>query len=325
MFFSYRYSVLHHISSNIQSAYQLDSVNFSMFLMYSSSYCCFAKIGKAMDWTPSKMHATSLCECSTWRSTVSVLEFLLHKFVVFFRSWIPCLVIVSWHLHNLSVIWPIYFYEWGLFDLRLACTRKEILFSRVACSENLFNNQMAIAMLQEIPFFFHKKTKKNFFRKSNSNTVSIKNSRFNHDDKTCFLSKCRYHKLITGDIDSSPEKLDSVCLTHKHVDCPDLLVKHRFFNKIVVKSIRLFNTELEAVYSNQWRRIGQKSWHLKIEILSEYYKTHKKEFTSNHKTNGNSWILCRKNWTSREEETRTDCNNICTLSFRWILVQVIVN
>ena len=325
MFFSYRYSVLHHISSNIQSAYQLDSVNFSMFSMYSSSFCCFAKIGKAMDRTHSKMHATSLCECSTWRSTVNVLEILLHKFMVFFAPeylvWLLLLDIFKIYLSFDRSI----FINRASSNCNLLAQKREILFSRVACSKNLFNNQMAIAMLQEIPFFSQKNQKRNFFRKSNSNTVSIKDCRFNNDDKTCFLSKCRYHKLITGDIDSSPEKLDSVCLTHKQVDCPDLLVKHRFFNKIVVKSIRLFNSELEAVYSNQRRRRGQKSWHLKIEILSEYYKTQKKEFTSNHKTNGSSSILCRKNWTSRDGETRTDSNKNCTLSFRWILVELMVN
>ena len=100
MFCSYRFPVLNHISFNTQSLYLLGSVYPSMFLINSSFSCCFAKMRRRLDGISLKMHTSSLSECCIWRSTVNVSEVLLHKIMVFFRSWKPCLVIVTWHLHN---------------------------------------------------------------------------------------------------------------------------------------------------------------------------------------------------------------------------------
>ena len=84
MFCSYRFPVLNHISFNTQSLYLLSSVYPSMFLIYSSFCCCFAKMRRRMDRNSLKMHTSSLSECCIWRSTVNVLDVFPTKLWIFF-------------------------------------------------------------------------------------------------------------------------------------------------------------------------------------------------------------------------------------------------
>ena len=71
----------------------------------------------------------------------------------------------------------------------------------------------------------------------------------NHNDKVCFLTKCRYHSIFRGYIEDLPQNLHAFC--YLHVDCLYTLFKYRFSHTIVVKGGQVFVKVRRAVSFNQ--------------------------------------------------------------------------
>ena len=157
-FCSYRYSVLNHISSNTHSLFLLDSVYLSMFLIFSRSCCCFAKLREAMDGTSLKMHNLLLWECCIWRNTVDLQGFLLHKVLVLLA---PCFVIVTRHLHirmffHLFHLWNVLVLKMNLVVFRLIAKKTERFFPRLVCSINLFKQSNGCSYIARGSYLFRK-------------------------------------------------------------------------------------------------------------------------------------------------------------------------
>ena len=82
--------------------------------------------------------------------------------------------------------------------------------------------QMTVVMLQAIPSFFTGYSEKYLFIPSNTYKKYIvcnNNCVAFHNDKTCFVSNCKFHILPLGNVEELLEKLDTFCFTSQHVDC----------------------------------------------------------------------------------------------------------
>ena len=96
-----------------------------------------------------------------------------------------------------------------------------------------------------------------------------------HDDKTCFLSSCKYHILLLGDVEELLKKLDSFCFTDQHVDCLYTLFKYRFSGKVIAKSGQVFDNVQRAVDFNQRNKgVDRMPIIAKKRLLRKKYKKH---------------------------------------------------
>ena len=75
-----------------------------------------------------------------------------------------------------------------------------------------------------------------------------------HDDKMCFLSNCRYHNVLKGNIKELLQKLNAFCFKYQHVDCLYTLFKYRFSGKIFLKNGQLFDNLQRAAHFDQQNR-----------------------------------------------------------------------
>ena len=119
------------------------------------------------------------------------------------------------------------------------------------------NNQMAAVMLQVIPSLYTNYSKNSLLSSANTYEKFIVSKEYcfaRHDDKMCFLPKCRYHIFLISDIKEFLQKLDAFYFNYQHVDCLYTLFKNRFSCKIVVKSGQLFDNLQRAVHFNQQNR-----------------------------------------------------------------------
>ena len=117
--------------------------------------------------------------------------------------------------------------------------------------------KMAAVMLQVIPSFYTNCSKNSLFISANTyeNFIVVKEYCIaHHDDKMCFLPKCRYHIILIGYIKELLQKLDAFCSNYEHRDCLYTLLKYRFSGKIVVKSGKRFDILRRAVHFNQQNR-----------------------------------------------------------------------
>ena len=116
---------------------------------------------------------------------------------------------------------------------------------------------MAPVMLQVIPSFYTIYSKNSLFNSANTYEKHIVSKEYcivRHDDKMCFLPKCRYHILLIGKIKELLQKLDAFCFNYQHVDCLYTLLKYHFSDKIVFKSGQLFDNLQKAVHFNKQNR-----------------------------------------------------------------------
>ena len=116
---------------------------------------------------------------------------------------------------------------------------------------------MAAVMLQAIPIFYTYYSVNSLFISANTYekyNATKKNCTARHDDKMCFLPKCRYHIILINNIKKLLQKLDAFCFNHQQVDCLYTLFKYRFSGKIVVKSGQVFDNLQRAVHFNQQNR-----------------------------------------------------------------------
>ena len=88
--------------------------------------------------------------------------------------------------------------------------------------------------------------------------VSKENCISRHDDKIGFLTKCRYHIILLGNVDELLKKLDTFCFSDQHLDCLYTLLKYRFSSKIAIKSGQLFHIMQRAVHFNQQNSRGDR-------------------------------------------------------------------
>ena len=119
------------------------------------------------------------------------------------------------------------------------------------------NIQVAAVLLQVIPSFYTEYLKNSPFISANTYEKLIVSKEYciaRHDDKMCFLPKCRYHIILIGTFKDMLQKLDAFCFNYQHVDCLYTLFKYRFSGKIVVKSGQLFDNLQRAVHFNQQNR-----------------------------------------------------------------------
>ena len=137
---------------------------------------------------------------------------------------------------------------------------------------------MVAVMLQVIPSFYPNYSKNSFFISANTyenNTVSKEYCIARHDHKMCFLSNCRYHIILIGNIKELLQKLDAVCFNYQHVDCLYTLFKYRFSGKTVVKNGQLFAKLQKAVRFNQQNRgVDRMPSIAKKRLLKKKYKLH---------------------------------------------------
>ena len=137
---------------------------------------------------------------------------------------------------------------------------------------------MAVVILQVIPGFYTNYYKNSLFISVityEKNIVSKEYCIARHDDKMCFLPKCRYHNLLIGNIKELLQKLDAFCFNYQHVDCLHTPFKYRFSGKIVLKSGQLFDKLKRAVHFNQQnRRVDRMPSIAKKRLLRKKFKKH---------------------------------------------------
>ena len=112
---------------------------------------------------------------------------------------------------------------------------------------------MAAILLQTIPSFYKKNSRKSLFISANTYEKYIVCKDYcidHHDDKTCFLPVCKYHIILLGNVEELLKNLDTFCFTYQHVDCLYTLFKYRFIGKVIVKSWQLFDNVQRAVDFN---------------------------------------------------------------------------
>ena len=91
----------------------------------------------------------------------------------------------------------------------------------------------------------------------------------------CFLSKCRYHIILLGNVHELSKKLDTFCSSYQHLECLYKFFKYRFSGKIVVKSGQLFDNLQRAVFFNQQNRgVDRLPSITKKSLLSKRFKNH---------------------------------------------------
>ena len=96
-----------------------------------------------------------------------------------------------------------------------------------------------------------------------------------HDDKTCFLSACKYHIILLGNVEELLKKLDTFCFNYQHVDCLYTLFKHRFSGKIIAKSGQVFDNAQRAVdFNHRNKGVDRMPSIAKKRLLRKKFKKH---------------------------------------------------
>ena len=133
-------------------------------------------------------------------------------------------------------------------------------------------------MLQVIPSFHTNYSKYSLFVSANTYEKYIVSEEYcyvDHNDKTCFLTHCRFLIILIGNIKELLQKLNALCFNYQHVDCLYTTFKYRFSGKIVVKSGQLFDKLQRTVHFNQQNRgVDRMSSIAKKRLLRKMYKIH---------------------------------------------------
>ena len=96
-----------------------------------------------------------------------------------------------------------------------------------------------------------------------------------HDDKMCFLPKCRYSIILIGNFKELLQKLNTFWFNYQHVDCLYTFFKYRLSCIIVVKSGQLFDNVQKAVqFNHQQRGVDRMPSMAEKRLLRKKYKTH---------------------------------------------------
>ena len=112
---------------------------------------------------------------------------------------------------------------------------------------------MAAIILQTIPSFYAKFSEKSLFISAaifEKQIVCRDYCIAHHNEKTSFLTACKYHIVLLGNLQELLKKLDTFCFTYQHVDCLYTLFKYRFSGKVIAKSGQLFDNVQRALDFN---------------------------------------------------------------------------
>ena len=166
-----------------------------------------------------------------------------------------------------------------------------LCISKISCFQIHFVTsyrkiQMAVIMLQSIPSFYAKISEKSLFISATTYEKYIVCKDYciaHHIEKTCFLSACKYHIVLLGNVQELLKKLDSFCFTYQHVDCLYTLFKYRFSGKNVAKSGQVFDNVQRAVdFNHRNKGVDRLPSIAKTGFLRKKYK--KQLFSSFQKT-----------------------------------------
>ena len=111
---------------------------------------------------------------------------------------------------------------------------------------------MAAVMLQANPSFSAEYSEKNLITSANTYKknclqrllCSLSN------DKTCFVSNCKLHIILLGNVEELLRKFDIFCFTYQHVYCLYTLFRYRFSGEVIAKSGQEFGPLQRAVDFN---------------------------------------------------------------------------
>ena len=147
---------------------------------------------------------------------------------------------------------------------------------------------MAAIMLQTIPRFYTKFSKKSLFISAKTYKKFFVCKDYciaHHDDKTCLLPACKYHIILLGEIEELLHKMDTFCFTYQHVDCLYTLFKYRFSGKIIAKSGKVFDNVQRAISFNQRNREVDKMPSIaEKRLLRKNFKQHFMSALQNNKS-----------------------------------------
>ena len=131
-------------------------------------------------------------------------------------------------------------------------------------------------MLQTIPGFYAKISKKTFFISATTYEKYIVCKDYciaHHNEKTCFLPACKYQIVLLGNVQELLKKLDTVCFNYQHVDCLYTLFKYRFSGKIITKSGQVFDNGQRAVdFNHRNKGVDRIASIAKKRLLRKKYK-----------------------------------------------------
>ena len=112
-------------------------------------------------------------------------------------------------------------------------------------------------MLQVIPSFFDEYSENCFFISANTYKKCIVCNDYRvafHNDKTCFVSICKFHNILLRGVEDLLMKLHAFCFTCQHVDCLYTLFNYRFSRNVIAKSGQLFDNVQRAVDFNHRKK-----------------------------------------------------------------------
>ena len=137
---------------------------------------------------------------------------------------------------------------------------------------------MAAILLQSIPCFYAKLSEKSLFISATTYEKYIvckDNCIAHHDDKTCFLSACKYHIILLGNVQVLLKKLDTFCFAYQHVDCLYTSFEYRFSGKIIAKGGQVFDNVQRAVdFNHRNKGVDRMPSIAKKRLLRKKYKKH---------------------------------------------------
>ena len=96
-----------------------------------------------------------------------------------------------------------------------------------------------------------------------------------HNDKTCFVSNCKFHFILPGNVDELLKELDKFCFTCQLVDCLHKVFKYRFRGKFIAKSGQVLDNEQRAVdFSHRSKGVERMPSIAKKRPLRRNFKKH---------------------------------------------------
>ena len=133
-------------------------------------------------------------------------------------------------------------------------------------------------MLQSIPTFNAKISEKRLFISATTYEkyiVCIDYCIAHHNEKTCFLTACKYYIVLLGIVQERLKKLHTFCFTYQHVDCLCTLFKCRFSGKVIAKSGKVFDNVQRAVDLNHRNKgVERRPRIARKRLLKKMYRQH---------------------------------------------------
>ena len=106
-----------------------------------------------------------------------------------------------------------------------------------------------------------------------------------HNDKTCFVSNCKFHIILLGNVEELLKELDPFCFTYQHMGCLYTRFKYQFSGKVIAKSGQVFDNVQRAVDFNQKNKgVNRMPRIAKKRLLRKKFKKHLYSYFQQTKT-----------------------------------------